>query len=196
MDGGLMTADLTDEALVERFRRGDAEGFAELVRRYFGSVCALLFRRTGDRHRAEELTQEAFLQAYRRQETFDAGRRFRPWLYAIALNAARADGRRRTPPVGSLDAGESGPAPDPADPAEGPETSAEQGEMSRLVRRAVESLPEAQQDVILLALYQGLSYPEAAEVLGRPVGTIKSLMHYAVKALRRKLEPVRRRMDE
>jgi RNA polymerase sigma-70 factor (ECF subfamily) len=68
--------------------------------------------------------------------------------------------------------------------------------MSRLVRRAVESLPEAQQDVILLALYQGLSYPEAAEVLGRPVGTIKSLMHYAVKALRSKLEPVRRRMDE
>jgi RNA polymerase sigma-70 factor (ECF subfamily) len=192
-----MTPDATDEALFARFRRGEADAFAELTRRYFRPVCAFLYRRTGHRHRAEDLAQETFLRAFRREETFDESRAFRPWLYAIALNAARADGRRKQTPTASLDGAEDGePALDPADPAEGPATTAAEGELGELVRRAVASLPEAQQDVVLLALYQGLSYPEVAVVLDRPVGTIKSLMHYAVKALRAKLEPVRRRMDE
>lgn len=192
-----MTAELRDEALFERFRRGDAEGFAELVHRYFRPVCAYLYRRTGDRHRAEELAQETFFRAFRREETFDPSRSFRPWLYAIALNTARAEARKRQAPTASLETGDgSEGSTDPADPADGPAAAAADGEMGELVRRAVGSLPEGQQDVILLALYQGLSYPEVAAALDRPVGTIKSLMHYAVKALREKLAPVRRKLSE
>jgi RNA polymerase sigma-70 factor (ECF subfamily) len=203
----------TDERLFARFREGgDRDAFAELVRRHHGPVSAFLRRRVGDPHRAEELVQETFLAAFSRAETFEPGRPFKPWLYAIAVNSARAAGRRaaRDPVAPAADlsgpasgpAGDSGDGPrppdwaDPADPAPGPDALAQSGELAAAVREAVSSLPEAQAEVVLLSQYQGLSYPEIAEATGRPLGTIKSLMHYAVKALRLKLEAVRRRLEE
>jgi RNA polymerase sigma-70 factor (ECF subfamily) len=197
-----MNPEPTDEVLFQRFRDGDPDGFRALVGRHRAGVHAFLVRRVGSPHRAEELSQEAFLRAFARESTFQAGRPFKPWLYAIAVNLARAELRNRRPAplrleteIGDDPAG--GPAAaEPADPGPGPAAAAADEEIRRAVRDAVTTLPEAQQEVVLLSQYQGLSYPEIADITGRPLGTVKSLMHYAVKTLRGRLEPLRRRLHD
>jgi RNA polymerase sigma-70 factor (ECF subfamily) len=196
-----MSAETTDEELFRRFRGGDREAFSALVGRFHVPIRSFLFRRVGRPHRAEELAQETFLRAFARGATFEEGRPFKPWLYAIALNVARAEFRDRRPTPLRLDTGAE-PAPGAVggdllpDPAPGPDAQAAEDDLRGAVRDAVAGLPEAQQEVVILSQYQGLSYPEIAEVTGRPLGTIKSLMHYAVKTLRGRLEPLRRKLED
>lgn len=80
-------ADPTDRDLAIRARRGDAEAFGELVRRYQGSVFNVCYRLLGERREAEDMAQEAFIRAYGRLETFDADRPFGPWIRRVAANA-------------------------------------------------------------------------------------------------------------
>jgi len=190
-----MVPEDSDELLFQRFRDGDQAGFVALWRRYYRPVHSFLIRKTGDRHRAEELAQETFLRAFAREETFDPSRAFKPWLYTIALNTVRAAGRKADavlPAAGGTD-DDSTPRHDPADGSPDPAELSADRETAEAVRRAIAALPEAQQEVVLLSQYQGLTYPEISQITGKPVGTVKSLMHYAVKALRGRLEPMMRR---
>ena len=140
---------------------------------------------------AEDVFQTAFLQVHLKCDQFEAGRRFRPWLYTIATNAA-IDARRRnkrhiavslyTPreqeyeDVGRLvNLLESGDV-DPAD-------SIVRDEANKLVRRTLDQLPESMHAVIQLVYYQGMKYREAADVLDIPVGTVKSRLHSAIAKL-------------
>ena len=173
--------ELTDGQLIERVAAGDRRAFDELYRRYSRAVLGLALRRLGDRGRAEDAAQEAFVAVWRSARTYDPSRGSgAPWLYAVARNAV-TDGQRRTPtPVAELE-DRPGSDPDPSDEAEASWTAWR-------VHRALEVLPEHERPVIELAYWSGLSQSEVAEQLGIPLGTIKTRTRSALARLADALE--------
>jgi len=171
-----------DETLFAAWRRGEGEKLEELVRRYEEPLFRFLFRRCGDAARAEDLFQETWMSVLKGRETYDAARSFKTWLYAIALNASRKSWREKPP--ASLDpAALSRPLP-----GDSPTKTLERRETAAAVQRILAALPDAQRDVFLLCEYEGLTYPEIASILDRPVGTVKSQMFYAVRRVKSALE--------
>jgi len=184
--------DLSDEALIRRFQaERDEAAFTALVHRYQHPLFSSLRRRLGHHEMAEEAFQETFLSVSRHADQFDVTRPFRPWLFAIAANQACTIQRRRARERllrGAGHAGESRAAPDAMSietmaVAGGPSTDdlAASREASGLVRAALLRLTEPQRRVIDLIFNAGYKYREAAEVLGIPVGTVKSRLHAAIQ---------------
>jgi len=183
---------LTDEELLLGYRdRGDADLFAELVRRYQRELYSYLRRYLGDAELAEDAFQAAFLQVHLKCQQFEPGRAVRPWLYTVATNQA-IDAQRRSRRHRMVSLDRSGPA-------NGEEvgklldllTSKELTPTAQLtaderrawLHQAIEQLPESFQDVIRLVYFQDLKYRETADALQIPVGTVKSRMHAAVARL-------------
>lgn len=170
---------VADERLMELFLNGDHQALEALVRRYEKPLFGLAVRTLGCRAAAEDAFQETFLRVYRRRATYQLGRSFRAWVYSICLNvcrdALRKLQRRQEVPLDS-DARAEDVGSDPA------ERVATMLELAR-VRRALAQLPKKQSEVVLLAHYQGLAYPEIAEVLNIPVGTVKSRNFTAMRNL-------------
>jgi RNA polymerase sigma-70 factor (ECF subfamily) len=141
---------------------------------YYGPLVRLLYRRTGDRDRAEDLAQEVFVRALESPPNNP-----RPWLFAVALNLARDDGRRSARQVRKLEllkgeqAGASAPAPDAA---------LEHDERVALVRRALEGLTEQDRSALLLKA-EGLNYEELASALGLSRGAIGTTLSRARRRL-------------
>lgn len=180
-----------DEQLIRLYQEtGDRAIFESLMRRYEREVFSYLRRYVGNAEMAEDAFQGTFLQVHLKCQQFDPDRRFRPWLYAIATNQAidvqRRNKRHR---MASLDRTSQssdgdgnwseklvGEAPDPLLEA----SIRENGEW---VRGAVDELSESMKRVVHLVYYQGMKYREAADVLGIPVGTVKSRLHAAVQRL-------------
>jgi RNA polymerase sigma-70 factor (ECF subfamily) len=171
----------SDGQLIERVAHGDRRAFDELHRRYSRPVLGLALRRLGDRGRAEDAAQDAFVAVWRSAHTYDPSRGTgAPWLYAVARNAI-TDGQRRTPtPVAELEDGP-GSEPDPSDEAESAWTAWR-------VHRALEVLPEHERPVIELAYWRGLSQSEIAERMGIPLGTVKTRTRSALARLADALE--------
>lgn len=177
----------SDRALVLRVRRGEDEAYGELVRRYQRSVFNVCYRLLGERREAEDLTQEAFLRAYQRLDTYDETRPFGPWVRRVAANLCLNHLSRRRPPQMPLD--------DEFDlPQEGgsvdPEASRVRAERAEAVRQAVLALPPHYRAVIELRHFQGLRYAEIAEALGLPLSDVKSHLYRARRELARRLEGV------
>jgi len=138
---------------------------------------------------AEEITQDAFVRAYRALEGYSPERRrslaLRPWLYRIALNASRNHVRRRRPLIVPLD----GDRPEmAADAGSRPPALVERAERRRDLAALVEQLPERYRAAIILRHVEGLGYAEIAAILGQPVGTAKANAHRGLLWLRRRLE--------
>jgi RNA polymerase sigma-70 factor (ECF subfamily) len=182
----------SDEDLLLRFCRGKTDAFGLLLRRYERELYGYLRRYLGDASLAEDVFQNTFLQLYLKSGQYEAGRPVRPWLYTIAthqaIDALRRNSRhqavsleqgREESPEGEfhslLELLESR-GPSPLDQA-----SAEERRLR--VRESVEKLPDFLRQVLLLAYYQGLKYREIAEILGIPVGTVKSRLHAALVKL-------------
>ncbi len=172
---------LTDGELLERVGVGDRTAFEELYRRYARAVLGLALRRLGDRGRAEDAAQDAFVAIWKSARTYDPRRGSgAPWLYAVARNAI-TDGLRRTPePTMELSDGPTG-EPGPADRAETSWTAWQ-------VHRALEVLPSHERPVIELAYWRGLSQSEIADTLGIPLGTVKTRTRSALARLADALE--------
>jgi RNA polymerase sigma-70 factor, ECF subfamily len=172
---------LTDGQLIARVAQGDRPAFEELYRRYARAVLGLAIRRLGDRGRAEDAAQDAFVAIWRSARTYDPRRgRGAPWLYAVARNAI-TDGLRRAPePVAELADGPSGD-PDPAERAAASWTAWQ-------VHRALEALPDHERPVIELAYWRGLSQSEISEHLDIPLGTVKTRTRSALARLADALE--------
>lgn len=188
-----VVTEITDEQLIAQYRKtGDRSVFETLMRRYEREIYAYLRRYIGNAELAEDAFQGSFLQVHLKCDQFDSTRRFRPWLYAIATNQAidvqRRNKRHR---MVSLDRTAGGNDDDRggswSETLEGasadPLIAASREENGRWIHEAVQSLGEPMQQVIELVYYQGLKYREAAEVLGIPVGTVKSRLHAAVARL-------------
>ena len=182
----------SDEELVLRFRRGEKDAFGDLLRRYERELYGYLRRYLGDAALADDVFQNTFLQVYLKVGQYEAGRPVRPWLYTIAthqaIDALRRNGRHQILsleqphedggdglPFGLLETLES-PGPPP------PDAVGDREQRDR-VRAAVDQLPDLSRQVLVLTYYQGMKYREVADVLGIPVGTVKSRLHAALVKL-------------
>jgi RNA polymerase sigma-70 factor (ECF subfamily) len=182
----------TDEELLRRFRGGQAEAFGLLVRRYQQELYGYLRRYLNDAALAEDVFQNTFLQLYQKADQYQADRPVRPWLYTIAthqaIDALRRAGRRPTVSLDQLrevdPKGESQSLLDVMEAAGGdPFEHLEEAERRDRVRQSLAELPEHLRSTVILAYYQGLKYREIAEILGIPVGTVKSRLHVALGKL-------------
>jgi RNA polymerase sigma-70 factor, ECF subfamily len=180
--------DSPDETLLEQYRHGDRASFRTLVDRYHRELYHFLVRFLGDRVAAEDVFQETFLQVHQSAEQFDVNRRFRPWLFTIAANKARdlirSQARRPTNPlqasIGSNDA-EGGEFIDlMQSTAEQPSEPMERQELQQLVQNTVMGMPDNLREILLLSYFHQFPYKQISDILGIPLGTVKSRLHAAV----------------
>jgi len=175
---------MDETALIQASRQGDLDAFNRLVLAYQDLVFTQAFRMMGDAESAEDASQEAFIAAYRNLRNYRGGS-FRGWLLRIVTNACYDELRRRkrrpTVPLEPLDANDE-ELESPgwlADTTESPEESAVRAELDRAIRRCLDELPDEFRAMVVLVDLQGFDYYEAAEVVGRPVGTVKSRLSRA-----------------
>lgn len=182
---------VSDEELLRRCRAdGDSTAFASLVHRYERELFSYLRRYLGNAEMAEDVFQATFLQVHLKKEQFEEGRRFRPWLYTIATNQAiDAQRRNRRHRMTSLD-NRSGGSDDVgalvemlAGDGRTADEQMQDEEAREWVRRAVDELPDTLKSTLMLVYNQGMKYREAADVLGIPVGTVKSRLNSALLKL-------------
>lgn len=175
-----------DQELLADHLAGKAGAFDTLVTRYVDGLYGFFRRFVGSAAAADDLVQETFLQVHLSAGSFDLARPFKPWLYTIAANKGRdfmrARGRR---PTQSLDAGGvGGEGPTPSSQLESDDVSngeeLDQQEQSERVHAVIAQMPEHLRLILILGYYQNLPYAEIAEVLGIPIGTVKSRLHSAV----------------
>jgi RNA polymerase sigma-70 factor (ECF subfamily) len=170
---------MDEEQLILGAQQGDLDAFNRLVTSYQGLAFNLACRLLSDDAAAEDVTQEAFISAYRSIRSFRGGS-FKAWLLRIVTNGSYDELRRRqrrpqTPlepdPRGGEDAAEPAWL---ADPGESPQELAERVELSRAIQRCLDKLETEFRAAVVLVDVQGMDYAEAAQVLSRPVGTVKS----------------------
>lgn len=171
---------VTDDELIASAIAGRAEAFGILVERYDRAVYHLAYRTLHDVEDAKDATQEAFFKAYRALRTFRPGAKFSTWIFTIAYHACCDRLARRKRFSGDE-------LPDRADPAAGPETLAVRGDEAGRLRAAIDALPEKYRTVITLFHVSGKQYEEIAEVLGLPMGTVKTHLFRAKELLRKAL---------
>ena len=184
----LSSADRTDEQLLSDYRHGDKNAFSSLVSRYQRELYHFLVRFLGNRAAAEDVFQETFLQVHQSAEQFDPQRRFRPWLFTIAANKARdlirSQARRPTNPLqASISSGDddSGEFIDLMQAAQdAPGAAMESEELQRQVQNTVGTMPEHLREILLLSYFHQFPYKQIGEILGIPLGTVKSRLHAAV----------------
>ena len=176
-----------DQALAEALQRGEHDAVRQLYDRFGGLVFTVSLRVLGDRQRAEEATQQTFLQAWRHADRFEAGRDFAPWLATIARRSAIDIGRREARrPADALD---DAPLDDGALAHVDP--SAEQVERVWAVRAAIDQLEPADRELVRLQHLEGLTHSEIADRLGIAIGTVKSRSFRAHRRLSQKLGHLR-----
>ena len=179
---------LNEAALVSAAQKGDLEAFNQLVLLYQDRIFSLAVRLLGDEASAEDITQNAFLASYRSLSGFRNGS-FRSWIYRIATNACYDELRRlKSHPVQSLVFdGETEerllPGYDLPNFSPSPEKEYERHELERTVQQALNQLDENYRAVVVLVDLQDFGYQEAAQILGVPVGTVKSRLARARRQL-------------
>ena len=174
-------------ALVSRARDGDRAAFEELVRRHADRLYAVVLRLCADAGEAEDVVQDSFLRAWRGIGRFEGRSLFSTWLYRIGLNEAKRRASRRRP-EDAVRRLEDEPIERAPDWSEAPEPRAEQGELRRVLERAVRALPREYRAPIVLRDVEGLSTREAAGVMELSEAAFKSRLHRARLAVRRALD--------
>lgn len=183
-----------DQQLVERVQRGDKTAFDLLVRKYQFRLAKLVSRYVSDRAEVEDVTQEAFIKAYRALKGFRGESAFYTWLYRIAINTAKnylvSMGRR--PPRSDIDAEEAEGMTNGTELREinTPESSMLRDEIAETVRQTIETLPEDLRTAITLREFDGLSYDEIASIMDCPIGTVRSRIFRAREAIDNELKPL------
>ena len=176
---------MSDAECVRRLQRGETDAFELLVRRHEKTIFNLVYRMLGDYDEAAEISQEVFLSAFRAVGQFRGDANFSTWLYRIALNHAST--RRKTlgtkqRKIMSIENADplSDPQPDPSDVLE-------KKEIRERVQSALNQLDPEDAEVILLRDLQDIPYDEVARMLEIPIGTVKSRLHRARRALKSRL---------
>ncbi len=183
-----------DQELVVRVQKGDKAAFDLLVRKYQHRIAKLVSRYVADRSEVEDVTQEAFIKAYRAIGGFRGESAFYTWLYRIAINTAKnylvSQGRR--PPASDMETEEAEliEAGSNLRDVTTPERHLLADEIARTVERAIDSLPEDLRTAITLRELEGLSYDEIAAVMDCPIGTVRSRIFRAREAIDLELRPL------
>ena len=186
----------SDQALVEKVQQGDKSAFDLLVQKYQHKIVKLVMRYVRDPAEALDVSQEAFLKAYRALPSFRGDSAFYTWLYRIAINTAKnyVVAVRRRPLDYELD---------PQDPeqydmhsrlkdVDSPEGLLLTEEICDTVNEAIEQLPEDLRTAIVLRELEGMSYEEIAQTMECPVGTVRSRIFRAREAIDKRLRPLLR----
>lgn len=184
-----------DQQLVERAQRGDKKAFELLVTKYQRKLGRLLSRFVRDPAEVEDVTQEAFIKAYRALPSFRGDSAFYTWLYRIGINTAKnylvALGRR-APTTTEYDAEEAETFDDADNLRDNntPDAMLQSKEIGEAVNRAMEALPEELRTAITLREIEGLSYEDIANVMACPIGTVRSRIFRARDAIAAELRPL------
>jgi len=184
-----------DQVLVERAQAGDKHAFELLVVKYQRRLARLLSRFIRDSAELEDVSQEAFIKAYRALPTFRGDSAFYTWLYRIAINTAKnflVSQGRRAPTVTKFDAEESEDFEDASGlhDLNTPESAMLTKEIGQTVNAAMEALPEELRVALTLREIEGLSYEDIAQAMECPIGTVRSRIFRAREAVAEKLRPL------
>jgi len=190
-----MTTWRSDEELMLRYRDGENSAFEILYHRYEKPLFDFIYRMVMDAADTENLCQETFFRVVRTRKNYRATALFKTWIFQIALNLCRDRMRRMkhrshlslNTPVSSQDNGNFELQELMSDPNSDPVNDLVKGELAGLVKGAIASLPEDEHLVVILKEYQGMKFSEIAEIMGCPIGTLKSLNHRAHTRLRKSL---------
>ena len=168
----------TDQQLLAQVVSGNENGLRELYQRHSAVMLRLLRRLTSDTGIAEEILQESWLAVWRSAENYRGSASVRAWLLGVARRQAHNRLRRVSPAMVDIDS-----APEPADHATDVEGEVLAVMDRHVILAAMDRLPDTHRTVVVLALVEELPYPDIAEVMGIPVGTVKSRMSKARKLL-------------
>ena len=188
-----MTPD-DDQQLVKRVQNGDKRAFDLLVLKYQHRILGLVVRFVRDPHEAQDVTQEAFIKAYRALPKFRGDSAFYTWLYRIAINTAKNHlvSRGRRPPNSDVDSSDA----EFYDGNHGlkdmasPERLMLRDEIDAAVHESIQQLPENLRYALTLREFEGLSYEDIATVMECPVGTVRSRIFRAREAVDKALRPL------
>lgn len=177
----------SDAQLIDDALAGNSAAFGQLVREYqdrlFNTMCHLL----GCPEEAEDVVQDAMVQAYVKLDTFKRKSAFYTWLYRIAFNLAMSGQRRKRPTI-SVDQAAEQTGFEPADSGEGPDEPLERSERVAQVQAALATLDEDQRAILVLREMEGCHYDAIGDILSLPIGTVRSRLHRARIQLKQRLE--------
>lgn len=185
-----------DQLLVERAQRGEKKAFELLVSKYQRKLARLLGRFIKDPTEVEDVAQEAFIKAYRALPSFRGESAFYTWLYRIGINTAKnylvANGRRATVSlnVGGDDGEDLPDFGEQIPDFNTPDTELMNRQIVDAVNRVVDKLPEELRTAISLREMEGMSYEDIAQVMGCPIGTVRSRIFRAREAIAAELKPL------
>jgi RNA polymerase sigma-70 factor (ECF subfamily) len=182
-----VSSDISDAECVRRLQRGETEAFAVLLERHQRNIFNLLYRMLGDYDDAAEVSQETFLSAYRSIKSFRGDASFSTWLYRIAVNHANT--RRKSVALWQQRTARMDLAEPASDGASDPADAFERKEMRERVQAALNGLEAEDAAIILLRDLQDVPYEAVADILEVPIGTVKSRLHRARRALKARLAP-------
>jgi len=164
---------LSEKEILEVIQKGNKEAYQEIVVRYMQSAYYVALSFVHNQQDALDISQDAFIRAFRRIKKFDTEKPFFPWFYKILKNLCidyfKKRQRRNEVPLENVRI---------------LEVEHEDREMKKALWKGIEELPPEQKEIIILRYFRQLSYQEMAEVLGKPIGTIMSSLYYAKKRLK------------
>jgi RNA polymerase sigma-70 factor (ECF subfamily) len=186
-----------DAQLMLRFKDGDTEAFDRLFGKHMRPIVNFAYRFVRNREVAEELAQEIFLKVYENASGYQVRARFTSWLYRIATNVCLNEVRKprfriphRSLHGSPFEGGNNEDMKLESGTAEMPDRIFERKDLSRIIKQALEQIPEKQRIAFILNKYQDLSYCEVAEIMDSSEKAVKSLIHRAKEALAERLRPV------
>lgn len=179
----------SDQVLVKRTQQGDTRAFEVLVIKYQQQVFSLIYRLTNDRQVVEDLAQDIFHNAYRAIQNFQGKSSFFTWLYRITVNTCinHTKHQRTRRAVTSIEENVYGDHPASFETIDGPERAMENKELANQIAEAMSSLSEDKRTIILLRDLEGLSYEQIADIMGCPIGTVRSKLFRAREKMQSKL---------
>jgi RNA polymerase sigma-70 factor (ECF subfamily) len=184
-----------DQLLVERVQNGDKKAFDLLVSKYQRKLMRLVSRLVYDQAEAEDVVQDAFIKAYHALPQFRGDSAFYTWLYRIGINTAKnylVSQGRRAPTSTDADAEQAETFEDGGQLRDinSPESLLATKQIAETVNSAMDALPDELRTAITLREIEGLSYDEIAEIMGCPIGTVRSRIFRAREAIAEKLRPL------
>jgi len=187
-------AQQTDQQLVERVQKGDKRAFDLLVLKYQHKMISVVSRYVRDSHEVQDVVQEAFIKAYRALGNFRGDSAFYTWIYRIAINTAKnyLVSRGRRPPAFDVDVddAEHYSGSDLLKDVDTPESNLFRDELKAVIDQSIRDLPEDLRTAVTLREMEGLSYEDIADVMGCPVGTVRSRIFRAREAIEKRIEPL------
>ncbi|MEQ3693790.1 MAG: RNA polymerase sigma factor RpoE [Alcanivorax sp.] len=184
----------SDQQLVARVQKGDRRAFDLLVLKYQHRILALVGRFISDHAEAQDVTQEAFIKAYRALPSFRGDSQFYTWMYRIAVNTAKNHliSRGRKTPTQDIDLDDAAYFADESNMKDvnTPDALLQRDQLKSVVFAAIEELPEELRRAVTLRELEGMSYEEIAETMDCPIGTVRSRIFRAREAIEKKMRPL------